>query len=41
MHVHLVEHMDDVLRVALDGPLPPAIPPSPESELGSGTELRH
>jgi ATP-dependent Lon protease len=41
MSVHLVEHMDQVLRVALESPLPPAIPPSPESDLGTGTELRH
>ncbi|TAK18977.1 MAG: endopeptidase La [Acidobacteria bacterium] len=41
MDVHLVEHMDEVLREALAGPLPPAIPPSPESDLGTGTELRH
>jgi ATP-dependent Lon protease len=41
MSVHLVEHMDQVLREALESPLPPAIPPSPESELGTGTELRH
>jgi ATP-dependent Lon protease len=41
MEVHLVEHMDQVLREALAGPLPPAIPPSPESDLVTGTELRH
>ena len=41
MDVHLVEHMDQVLRVALDGPLPPAIPPSPESDLAAGSDLRH
>ncbi len=41
MEVHLVEHMDQVLREALVGPLPPAIPPSPESDLVTGTELRH
>jgi ATP-dependent Lon protease len=31
MQVHLVESMDEVLRVALTGPLPAAIPPSPNS----------
>jgi len=41
MEVHLVEHMDQVLREALAGPLPPAIPPSPESDLIHGKELRH
>ena len=41
MSVHLVESMDQVLREALEGPLPPAIPPSPESDLGTGAELRH
>jgi ATP-dependent Lon protease len=41
MDVHLVEHMDEVLRVALDGQLPPAIPPSPESDLAAGSDLRH
>ena len=41
MSVHLVEHMDQVLREALAGPLPPAIPPSPETDLVTGTELRH
>jgi len=41
MEVHLVEHMDQVLREALAGPLPPAIPPTPESDLVTGTELRH
>jgi len=38
--VHLVEGMDEVLRVALAGPLPAAIPPTPDtdsdvSELGT------
>jgi ATP-dependent Lon protease len=41
MDVHLVESMDQVLRVALDGQLPPAIPPSPESDLATGSDLRH
>ena len=41
MEVHLVEHMDQVLREALAGPLPPAIPPSPDSDLIHGKELRH
>jgi len=41
MEVHLVDHMDQVLREALAGPLPPAIPPSPETDLVTGTELRH
>jgi ATP-dependent Lon protease len=41
MEVHLVETMDQVLREALDGPLPPAIPPSPESDMDAGRELRH
>jgi ATP-dependent Lon protease len=41
MSVHLVESMDQVLREALVGPLPPAIPPAPESDLPIGTELRH
>jgi len=27
--VHLVETMDEVLRIALDGPLPNAIQPAP------------
>jgi ATP-dependent Lon protease len=38
MEVHLVETMDDVLRTALEGPLP-ALPPAPESDL-PGRELR-
>jgi ATP-dependent Lon protease len=41
MNVHLVESMDQVLREALEGPLPPAIPPTPEADLGAGSELRH
>ena len=41
MSVHLMESMDQVLREALEGPLPPAIPPSPESDLGTSAELRH
>ena len=41
MSVHLVESMDQVLREALVSPLPPAIPPSPDTDLPAGTELRH
>jgi ATP-dependent Lon protease len=33
MKVHLVESMDEVLRVALTGPLPAAIPPTPNTDL--------
>jgi ATP-dependent Lon protease len=34
MNLHLVETMDEVLRHALAGPLPAAIPPAPEADLG-------
>ncbi|MGE3344981.1 MAG: S16 family serine protease, partial [Vicinamibacterales bacterium] len=37
MNVHLVDTMDEVLRVALEGPLP-VLPPSSESDI-EGTEL--
>ncbi len=37
MNVHLVETMDEVLRTALEGPLP-VLPPSSESDI-EGTEL--
>jgi ATP-dependent Lon protease len=37
MSVHLVETMDEVLRTALEGPLP-VLPPTPESDL-QGPEL--
>ncbi|GMV23917.1 MAG: Lon protease [Acidimicrobiia bacterium] len=37
MNVHLVDTMDEVLRVALEGPLP-TLPPSSESDI-EGTEL--
>jgi ATP-dependent Lon protease len=37
MNVHLVEGMDEVLRIALEGPLP-TLPPSSESDI-EGTEL--
>jgi ATP-dependent Lon protease len=40
MNVHLVETMDEVLRTALDGPLP-ALPPSSEPDVQPGSELRH
>jgi ATP-dependent Lon protease len=33
MKVHLVESMEEVLRVALTGPLPAAIPPSPNTDI--------
>ncbi len=38
MDVHLVETMEDVLRTALEGPLP-VLPPAPESDI-PGHELR-
>ena len=31
LDIHMVSHMDEVLKVALDGPLTP-IPPSPEGD---------
>jgi ATP-dependent Lon protease len=34
MSVHLVETMDEVLKNALEGPLPAAIPPSADADLG-------
>jgi len=41
MEVHLVETMDEVLRTALEGPLP-VLPPNPDSEIrGSEVSTRH
>jgi ATP-dependent Lon protease len=41
MEVHLVETMDEVLRTALEGPLP-VLPPTPESDIqGSELSTRH
>jgi ATP-dependent Lon protease len=41
MNVHLVETMDEVLRTALEGPLP-VLPPTPESDIqGSELSTRH
>jgi len=41
MSVHLVETMDEVLRTALEGPLP-VLPPTPESDIqGSELSTRH
>ena len=37
MNVHLVEAMDEVLRIALEGPLP-VLPPSADSDI-EGREL--
>ena len=37
MEVHLVETMDEVLRTALEGPLP-VLPPNPDSDI-QGPEL--
>ena len=34
MNIHMVETMDEVLRQALAGPLPAAIPPTPDAEIG-------
>jgi ATP-dependent Lon protease len=34
MSVHLVETMDEVLKNALEGPLPAALPPSADADLG-------
>jgi ATP-dependent Lon protease len=31
LDIHMVSHMDEVLKIALDGPLTP-IPPSPDSD---------
>ncbi|MEX2272217.1 MAG: endopeptidase La [Vicinamibacterales bacterium] len=39
MSVHLVETMDEVLKIALDGPLPNAIQPAPDV-IGEGPEER-
>src|SRR5262245_11430243 len=41
MNIHLVETMDEVLRQALAGPLPAAIPPTPDAEIGSELGTRH
>ncbi len=41
MEVHLVETMDEVLRTALEGPLP-VLPPNPDSDIrGSEISTRH
>jgi ATP-dependent Lon protease len=38
LNVHLVSTMDEVLKIALDGPLTP-LPPSPDSgEIGDSAE---
>jgi ATP-dependent Lon protease len=39
MHLHLVDHMDEVLKLSLTAPLPAAIPPAPagETDLDLGT----
>lgn len=39
MNVHLVETMDEVLKIALDGPLPAAIQPAAEP-IGDAPEER-
>jgi ATP-dependent Lon protease len=31
LNIHMVSHMDEVLKVALDGPLTP-IPPTPDAD---------
>ena len=42
MNVFMVESMDEVLRTALAGPLPAAIPPTPDSDdLGDQIRTRH
>ena len=44
MNVNLVETMDEVLKTALAGPLPAALPPTPEDigdDLGNDSHYRH
>ena len=41
MNINLVETMDEVLRQALAGPLPAAIPPSPDADIGGELGTRH
>ena len=41
MNLHLVETMDEVLKIALAGPLPSVPPPSPEEGLASDLGTRH
>ena len=37
LSIHLVSHMDEVLKVALDGPLTP-LTPTPEAEIGGAAD---
>ena len=37
LNIHMVSHMDEVLKIALEGPLTP-IPPSPESEYNEASD---
>src|SRR6187431_1366031 len=37
LNIHMVSHMDEVLKVALDGPLTP-IPPSPEADFDEASD---
>jgi len=41
MSVNLVEGMDEVLKIALAGPLPVAPPPAPDDDLKSDLHTRH
>ena len=41
LDIHLVSHMDEVLKVALDGPLTP-LTPTPDAEIdGSAEAITH
>src|SRR5215216_3957153 len=39
LNIHMVSHMDEVLKIALDGPLTP-IPPTPDTEFDDSSDAR-
>jgi ATP-dependent Lon protease len=41
LKLYLVETMDEVLKIALDGPLPAAPPPAPDTEISGELGTRH
>jgi ATP-dependent Lon protease len=41
LKLYLVETMDEVLKIALDGPLPAAPPPAPDAEISGELGTRH